>query len=230
MRAMKSSELASHETLHINSVKVTQGIMCTRRNPFRSSPTDTSLDRMPTLVMKLSPAAAHCLPGQKLLINETCTRHGDSITAPSGSTLGSHTPSFDLKSIKDATGTSAADQPYIKSINKELVDNFELMIETMPVLPCELAALSFRLPWPANPKKMTLILDMDETLVHTVDAIELDGLDPLGSALEPERLEYRGEDGDLFRFGLYIRPHVREFLESLAPLYEILVLHSQKIG
>jgi Dullard-like phosphatase family protein len=70
------------------------------------------------------------------------------------------------------------------------------------------------LPLSREPWKPTLVLDLDETLVHAVPAVK-----PMFPA---ELLKVSQDDGD-FALWLAIRPHVHQFLSSLAAHYELVV-------
>lgn len=65
-------------------------------------------------------------------------------------------------------------------------------------------------------KKKTLVLDLDETLIHCVDNYEAEADLRLKIKLE-------GEDQKLHQFGINIRPYALTFLKKMAKKYEIIV-------
>jgi Dullard-like phosphatase family protein len=71
------------------------------------------------------------------------------------------------------------------------------------------------LPLSREPWKPTLVLDLDETLVHAVPV-------PVKPMFPAELLKVSQDEGD-FVLWLAIRPHVQEFLSSMAAHYELVV-------
>jgi hypothetical protein len=78
----------------------------------------------------------------------------------------------------------------------------------------KIATVNALLPPARCPLKPTLVLDLDETLVHAVPAVK-----PM---FPSELLKVSQDDGD-FALWLAIRPHVHQFLSSLAAHYELVV-------
>ncbi|KAG8347538.1 putative NLI-interacting factor [Trypanosoma vivax] len=78
----------------------------------------------------------------------------------------------------------------------QLFVSLGLRTEYTPIWPLPLPA-----PRPHDAGKPTLVLDIDETLLHTVD------MQPAGD--------------DAVAFAFFLRPHVREFLSEVRELYEV---------
>ena len=93
--------------------------------------------------------------------------------------------------------------PYITDLSADLEHNFDLIIDSLPALPCEVKQRTVKLP--PSPKMMTLVLGLEGTLVAPRTPTHAEG----SSIPEPQLPR--------------VRPHVREFLEVLSHNYEIIV-------
>jgi hypothetical protein len=112
--------------------------------------------------------------------------------------------------------------PYVVELNEELEGNFDLFNAQMPVLPCELDELAIVLPELSSPSKKTLILDLDETLIHTYDPSAVHGF-PATKRRPLVEACFTSEEGEQVDVNYWPRPHVEEFLTRLAPVFEIIV-------
>jgi hypothetical protein len=111
--------------------------------------------------------------------------------------------------------------PYITDINDELEANFESIDDQLQVLPCEIESRAVDLPSLLPRRMKTLVLALDDTLVH------IQGLNQLVSQAMPKR---KGELVTLHKSSSGIemakvcyRPRVREFLQALAEEFELIV-------
>ena len=128
--------------------------------------------------------------------------------------------------------------PYITELNEELEGNFDLINGQMPPLPCEIDELTVLLPDLSSHTKKTLVLDLDETLIHTYDTDALQGF-PISKRRPLEKAAFVAEGGERVEVSYWSRPHVEEFLTSLSAVFEIIVsapyalvidLHGRTIG
>ncbi len=93
----------------------------------------------------------------------------------------------------------AVEFPYLKHPTKELLSEFHQFNSQLPTLPCELETLLTELP--AQSSRKTLIVDLERTLA---------------------KAPAEGKTAA----GFNVRPHAREFLQAVAPLFEVIVFSS----
>jgi hypothetical protein len=110
--------------------------------------------------------------------------------------------------------------PYQSVLTEEIIQNFQCMEDVLPALECELESLCFSLP-PSS--KKLLLLDLDETLLHTLNPAL--NYDSSGLALDSvQAVSMPAEDGtgdtELY---VVLRPYARELLQTLSPIYQIVV-------
>ena len=93
------------------------------------------------------------------------------------------------------------------------------MLQSMPPLPLE-----YRHRIPALPiktrrtPKFSLVLDLDETLVHC-------GLEEFEDATHKFHVKFDSAD---YTISVRVRPHMQEFLEALCNRYEIILFTASK--
>ncbi len=105
--------------------------------------------------------------------------------------------------------------PYQITITPEIRANFQYVDQVLPALPCELESLEVCLP--LSPNKKCLVLDLDETLVHTLmPAFDYPkhGIELISEALTIPSLG----------IAVVLRPFAKDFLATLSPLYQIIVI------
>ncbi|KAL0478961.1 hypothetical protein AKO1_007875 [Acrasis kona] len=99
--------------------------------------------------------------------------------------------------------------PRIEKKHNVFTDDFKI-----PVKP-DVADLTFRLP-DCKSDRHTLVLDLDETLVHSSLEIQK----------QYDRLLHVEMDGNLFDVYVKFRPYLFQFLQEVSKLYEIIVFTS----
>lgn len=106
------------------------------------------------------------------------------------------------------------------SITEELKHNFKI-IRTLS-LPTEEEIKSLKIPFPETSKK-TLVLDLDETLIHTIDpSLDYSALNVKRKEIKP--IFYRdNKNPNVYSIKVLIRPFAIEFLKELSKDYEIVV-------
>ena len=204
------------EAPYINDVRTKNGILNTWRNPFHSPVITTSENVGPTLFQNKLMCSSEKIPDK-----------GSTAAADIESEHGS-SPENSKQSIKDAkffeeSGAPSVEFPYIKDLNKELEANFGLILETMPALPCEVEDLKVPLPPLPSPTMKTLVLDLDETIIHTVDPSEFKSVIEGAGDSNLTFTKLHAGDGSKVDIAFRVRPYLKEFLETLSPYYEIIV-------
>ena len=107
--------------------------------------------------------------------------------------------------------------PYQPTLTQEIRDNLEALCIVLREAPYDLEprlSLNLRLN-----KKKTVLLDLDETLVHTQVAV----FSEPASECETKHIPAGSLLGNQFPFHITLRPQARQFLAALAPLYNIIV-------
>ncbi len=114
--------------------------------------------------------------------------------------------------------TISQKQLYQSILTPEIRLNFECMKEILPALPCELTSMKVDLP--VSPKRKCLVLDLDETLIHT-----LRSLDKYYDVELPkvEKAVYKDSLGNEFSFHFVVRPFAENLLKTLSENYQIIV-------
>ena len=93
--------------------------------------------------------------------------------------------------------------PYITELNSDLEQHFDLILDSLPALPCEVKQRTLKLP--PCPKTRTLVLGLEGTLVT-------------GPPSAPPQ-----DIGCLQGSKPRLRPHLREFLDALSQVFELIV-------
>ena len=119
--------------------------------------------------------------------------------------------------VDDQTNEIVAASALLLAQEQELTETLQAMARlrySRQPRELKIATINALLPPARDPLKPTLVLDLDETLVHAVPAVK-----PM---FPSELLKVSQDDGD-FALWLAIRPHVHQFLSSLAAHYELVV-------
>lgn len=72
-------------------------------------------------------------------------------------------------------------------------------------------------------KKYMLVLDIDETLVHSELIVEQSQEKPAIKKKHDNRIEFRNPNGTVDVYGVRYRPYLHEFLDRMAKLYDLAV-------
>ena len=141
----------------------------------------------------------------------------DMKTAPGASSIATSSPG----STHPCTIYPLVVSPYIIELNQELEGNFELMNDQVPPLPCEVQELECELgPRKARWQK-TVVLDLDETLICSVESNE--GEEEIKHPQHTDHVSLLTEDGTTTDIEFLKRPRLDEFLHTLAHYFEIIV-------
>eukprot|EP00826_Nyctotherus_ovalis_P028265 TRINITY_DN2234_c0_g1_i1.p1 TRINITY_DN2234_c0_g1~~TRINITY_DN2234_c0_g1_i1.p1 ORF type:complete len:342 (-),score=25.07 TRINITY_DN2234_c0_g1_i1:432-1457(-) len=136
------------------------------------------------------------------------------------------------ETISQETIMSKAEGVYKMQLTGEVVYNFrELQLIKVPGRE-EIGRRKILLPKPTKLKKSnkTLFLDLDETLVHTMQANLDYSLVPIDPQAVRTTTFLLSATNKLLNLKIVFRPHVREFLKELSAMYEIVVYKTITIG
>jgi hypothetical protein len=179
------------ERVTINAVPSQRTIMNTQRNPFRTSASQVDLEA------KKGETQVHC-GVSKTQISSSLSRQ-NTLSVPA-------TAEAVLRRLESLVPDLPF--PYVTDMNAGLEANFELILDALPALPCEVKQRTVKLPAPLpklkTPRK-TLVLGLEGTLV----AMPV----PMPGGLSERQRRCKPK----------VRPHLMEFLSSLSKTYEIIV-------
>lgn len=108
--------------------------------------------------------------------------------------------------------------PYQRSITQEIEHSFTLLKNIHLASIREIALKQVNLP---KTLKKTLVLDLDETLVHTMDK----GNCYPHKISNSDKIYISNENGETEEYQVLIRPHAKEFIQKLAGVYDIIVIN-----
>ncbi len=186
----EAADLAEQVTIH--HVFVHSSLMNTQRNPFRG-PAPQSTRKTKGAESKKEPDRLSTQPSSKVMQPD--------IQSLNASAEGERIPAtYPVPKVAF---------PYITELNADLEGNFDLILDSLPALPCEVEQRKVKLPPPS--KLMTLVLGLEGTLIALPSTV-------------PTPTQ---ENGPSFpRPILNLRPHATEFLHELSMRFEIIVTKS----
>jgi hypothetical protein len=128
------------------------------------------------------------------------------------------------RSVGQSSGevSRSLSRPKVLKLTKELRGNFATMDRIRPWLPEELGTPPVPL---LSTTKKTLVLDLDETLIHSLDpAVDYVALN--GDCCEVQQFCLDLGWGQDLCLQFFVRPFAIQLLQELSPLYDIIVRRS----
>ncbi len=123
-------------------------------------------------------------------------------------------PSSPLHDLKRSGNKSSAALRAYKHFIISLFESASFIRKMLPIQEAELALLKLSIPRPLKvTSNKTLVLDLDETLVHCVE----------GGQESDIRLTIKLPGGNLVSAGINIRPNLVPFLERVSKTYEVIL-------